>query len=293
MKRCLLVYAVAAALVASASALTLGGAPTPAAAQAGGEALASAGGVQLTRSMVADGTAFGEFLAGQTFSAAERQSLADQSLVLFQADPAGQAQTYAQVATMLATIRSADQVERARLRQDLMTNLYFSPGGRSSPLMQVVYRYAPAITVDPNRRLVVTGHAIDALFASNDAIADIAGHPASTPADRAALVAELPQAFPGLAEGQQRMIANAEERWARLQMILDRMTPAAREQTIANVRTAAPTPAHVPTVARNLETSARVAAMENSINQLAARYFEILPDAFVPSMIGAANAGFQ
>ena len=267
MKRRLLVHALAAALVVPTSALTLGSTPTPAVAQTGGEVLATVRGVQLTRAMVADGTAFGEFLAAQTFSPAERQSLADQSVVLFQADPAGQAQTYAQVATMLATIRSADQVERARLRQELMTNLHFSPGGRSSPLMQVVYDYAPVIAIDPNRRLLVTGHAIDALFASNDAIAGIAGHPASTPADRAALVAELPQAFPGLAEGQQRMIAN--------------------------VRTAAPTPAHVSTVARNLETSARVAAMENRINQLAARYFEILPDAFVPSMIGAANAGFQ
>ena len=292
MTRCRLVYVLAVVLAAPISALTVLGATTPTAAQSG-EVLASAGGMQLTRSMVAGGIELGEFLAGQGFGAADRQSLTAQSVDFFQADPAGQVQNYTQVATVLAAIRSADAVERARLRQELMTNLYFSPGGRSSPLMQVVYRHAAVIAADANRRVLVTRHAVDALFTSNDMIAGFSGHPASTPADRAALIAELPHAFSGLAEGQQRMIAHAEERWARLQTTWDRMTPTARQQTIANVRTAAPTPAHVPTVARNLETSARVAAMEDRINQLAARYFEILPDAMVPSMVGAANAAFQ
>ncbi len=267
--------------------------PAPATAQPATEVLASAGNRQLTRGMVADGIALGEFLAGQSFSSTDRQWLAERAVAMFRADPTEQARIYGQVRQVLARTRAADEVARARLRQELRTDLHFSPGGGTSPVLQVANRYAPVVAADPTRRSLVTAVAIDALFAANDFIAGMAGHPPATPAARGALQAELPQAFPGLTEGEQRLIANAEERWAVLRSVWARMTPAARAQTESNVRRAAPTPAHVPTVARNLEMAARLAAMNERLDGLAARYLETLPNAMIPSMIGAANRGFQ
>jgi hypothetical protein len=60
--------------------------------------------------------------------------------------------------------------------------------------------------------LVVTSHEVDAMFASSDLIAEIAGQPKSTAEQRAAFTKSLPARFPQMSATEQEQIAHAERR---------------------------------------------------------------------------------
>ena len=76
--------------------------------------------------------------------------------------------------------------------------------------LEIMRKHTPIIA--SANGMVVTSHEIDALFASSDLIAAIAGQPKSTPEQRAAFAKTLPGRFPQLAPTEQEQIAHAERR---------------------------------------------------------------------------------
>jgi hypothetical protein len=93
---------------------------------------------------------------------------------------------------------------------------------------------------------------LDALFASNDWVAQAANLPTSTPESRAAFQRELSTGFAALPRVQKERLAKADERWAALQDVILRDNDS-RAKTVSVVRQKIHDPKDVPMAARVLE----------------------------------------
>jgi hypothetical protein len=127
-------------------------------------------------------------------------------------------------------------------------------GAASDPATAVwlamVKRHSPSIVVSGN--LVVTHRQLDAMFASDDWVAQAAGLPTSTPATRAAYAAALPAKFAAMPLVEKQRFALADQRWAALlSPILDHSDLRAKAVSIVHQNVHGP--ADVATQARSLE----------------------------------------
>lgn len=116
--------------------------------------------------------------------------------------------------------------------------------------LEIMKRHVPIIVAASG--YVVTMHQVNALFASSDYIAGIAGQPKSTPEQRAAFARSLPGRFTQMSPVEQEQIAHAESRLVASQVNIFKyndLHAKAATQIHANVHG----PDDVPKEARRLE----------------------------------------
>ena len=170
----------------------------------------------------------------------------------FNRDPAKIASVLPTLHNVAIMFRTGQPYDRAVAREkDWEVTLQKAP---SDPIaarsLEIMRKHTPIIA--SANGLVVTSHEIDALFASSDLIAEIAGQPKSTPEQRAAFAKSLPGRFSQLSPAEQEQLAHAERRASSLRGTIFAYTDLrakAANQIHANVQSSA----DVPKEARRLE----------------------------------------
>jgi hypothetical protein len=130
----------------------------------------------------------------------------------FNRDPAKIAAVLPRLHNVAIMFRTGNLYDRAVAREkDWEATLQKAP---SDPIaarsLDIMRKHTPIIATANG--LVVTSHEIDAMFASSDLIAEIAGQPKSTAEQRAAFTKALPGRFPQMSPTEQEQIAHAERR---------------------------------------------------------------------------------
>lgn len=256
--------------------------------------LATADGLQLTTAMSEAAVAFCEFLAGATFTEAEAQRITDHLIQDFLNDPQGEIDGYRQVQTLLGQVAAQDtEAERAEMRTRFSTQIYWELEVEDEPWLEVVYGYAPVLAADPQSRLIVTQRAVDAVVASNNFVAELAGFAPMTPEETARFVGQLPAEFPEMPAERQALAANAEVRWAVLRARWEGLSEAEREQTIQAVREAVESRDMVPSAARELEQIARLQHVSAAMSEATRDFLNQGAMMILPSIMLQQNATFN
>lgn len=170
----------------------------------------------------------------------------------FNRDPAKIASVLATLHNVAIMFRSGQLYDRAVAREkDWEITLQKAP---SDPIaarsLEIMRKHTPIIA--SANGLVVTSHEIDAMFASSDIIAQVAGQPKSTPEQRAAFTRSLPGRFAQLSPIEQEQIAHAERRVLALRGTIYAYTDL-RAKAEAQIHTNVHGPEDVPKEARRLE----------------------------------------
>jgi hypothetical protein len=184
-------------------------------------------------------------------SPAEEQEARENILGQFRGNPAAVVKSMPETHRYAEILRHGSQTERLMLSSVLWGRWI---GATSDPAaarwVAMVKRHSPPVAVSGN--LVVTNRQLNAMFASNDWVAQAAGLPVSTPADRAAYAKALPAKFAAMPLPEKQQLVFADLRWVALQSpILDHSDLRAKAVSLAkqNVHR----PEDVAIEARNLE----------------------------------------
>ncbi|AFY53042.1 hypothetical protein Riv7116_0439 [Rivularia sp. PCC 7116] len=239
--------------------------------------LATVNGQQLTQSMVNSAIEVGEFLAGQKFTAADKQWVRDLLIKGFRDNSVEFMQGYRLVEEVLPGIKKHSQnpLKLAYGREKLFANIYLSNLANNSlnkpSIMTVVYKYSPVIYVDPTYKIVVTKRTVDAMNASSKFVAQLAGTSVRNPT------------YEGWARGLQRTrsgfssanvrksFATAESRWVRLQQAWSNTPPQERQKAVALINKYFQRGHKIHNIAREFENIAngenRTANSSNTMSQ--------------------------
>jgi hypothetical protein len=170
----------------------------------------------------------------------------------FNRDPAKISSVLPTLHNVANMFRSGELYDRAVAREkDWEITLQKAP---SDPIaarsLEIMRKHTPIIA--SANGLVVTSHEIDAMFASSDIIAQVAGQPKSTPEQRAAFTRSLPGRFAQMSPTEQEQIAHAERRVLALRGTIYAYTDL-RAKAEAQIHTNVHGPEDVPKEARRLE----------------------------------------
>jgi hypothetical protein len=185
-------------------------------------------------------------------TAAEQAQIRTLVIDEFNRDPAKIASVLPTLHNVAIMFRSGQLYDRAVAREkDWEITLQKAP---SDPIaarsLEIMRKHTPIIA--SANGLVVTSHEIDAMFASSDIIAQVAGQPKSTPEQRAAFTKSLPGRFAQLSPIEQEQIAHAERRVLALRGTIYAYTDL-RAKAEAQIHTNVHGPEDVPKEARRLE----------------------------------------
>lgn len=186
-------------------------------------------------------------------SPAEEQETRENILGQFRGNPAAFAKNLPQTQKYAQILRTGSQTERLMLSTVLWSRWIAATSDPTvARWVAIVKRHSPAIVASGN--LVVTGRQIDAMFASNDWVAQTAGLPVSTPASRAAYAKALPAKFAAMTPAEKQQLVFADQRWAMLQEpILDHSD--LRAKAVSLVHSNVHGPGDIPAEARSLENA--------------------------------------
>jgi hypothetical protein len=210
----------------------------------------------LPQAWLNDGFALAEFIAGAPLTEDEKARIAEAERRDFADDPAKSAGSYAEIRAALAKVRAAaDPPGRVKLREALRTAAYFSPAAaRDDPWKIAIEAHDPVIAADPASHSIVTERGLDALFASDDFVADLAGQPSMSSAGlRRKIVDQLKVEFSLLPQQLKESFALAEPHWVALQQSWAELTPAARQSLRDDLHRDVKKPEQVPPTAREFE----------------------------------------
>ena len=176
----------------------------------------AAGDYVLTEQMIAEALDFARYLAASDFSEADAAALREDLIAYFRKDPAKEADAY-DVVHNLGLLRNRDRLASALGREALWD--WFAKNDallrelESVPLGRMVLKYNPVI-VHAGRRLI-NRFKVDCLFASTTLVAEAAGVPPPTLAEKENFVRELPSSFRSMTTKEQEYLRLAESRYAR------------------------------------------------------------------------------
>jgi hypothetical protein len=170
----------------------------------------------------------------------------------FNRDPAKIAAALPRLHNVAIMFRSGSLYDRAVAREKVweMTLQKASSDPIAARSLEIMRKHTPIVA--SANGLVVTSHEIDAMFASSDIIAQVAGQPKSTPEQRAAFTRSLPGRFAQLSPTEQDQIAHAERRVLALRGTIYAYTDL-RAKAEAQIHTNVHGPEDVPKEARRLE----------------------------------------
>jgi hypothetical protein len=185
-------------------------------------------------------------------TAAEQAQIRTLVIDEFNRDPAKIASVLPTLHNVAIMFRTGQLYDRAVAREkDWELTLQKAPSDPVAARSLEIMRKHTPIVASANG-LVVTSHEIDALFASSDIIAQVAGQPKSTPEQRAAFTRSLPGRFAQLSPIEQEQIAHAERRVLALRGTIYAYTDL-RAKAEAQIHTNVHGPEDVPKEARRLE----------------------------------------
>jgi hypothetical protein len=187
-------------------------------------------------------------------------------------------------------MRHGSEADRRQLGVDLWTRwLLAAPFDPiAAQWVAVVRQHNPPFISDGG--LAVSKRQLDALFASNDWVAQSANLPTSTAETRTAFQKEMIAKFASLPQLQKERLAKADERWAAVHDII-LIDNQARDKTIEVVRKQVHTQADVPTAARVLEDmSVQVEAYSRENAQRTSAIIGALGQAWQAQNLGTFNA---
>lgn len=217
---------------------------------------AFAAGAEAQDDAPADILALVELVAGRAPDTAARTAIAEAAVAAQHRDPTGQARARRERLAFLAQLRSADPVERARLRIHARGTLWFNWNNADGGVARrEAFARDPVIAADPRSRLVVTEEELSALLVANARAGEVAGI-APPPVDRSALTTELAREFPAWPLQRQRGFAHASLRLAQLDRAWRATTATERDAITQQARQRVRQPQEVPPLARALEAAA-------------------------------------
>ena len=219
--------------------------------------LAQAGGQTLTGQNVDELLTIYDWLLESPLNAAERAALSAILIDEFKTDPAKIAKNYAAIHAQLPQIVRADPLQQARRRSEIWKSMIKdAPGEPGTAAVLKLLAKHPSVLLVTDRG-VVTQTQIDALIASDDNVAAVAGLAKTAPAERARIAGQFVAAFPGFTENEDRYeaIADAEERSLSLRALVE-SSPRNRAAVEAEIKAKVHDPGDVPREARALENNA-------------------------------------
>ena len=222
-------------------------APTAAA-----EVLAQAGGYSYTDANLADVLAIDTGVLESPLSDAERSRIQQIILDGFREAPDKVAKSFAAVHRNAELYRHGPLYEQATAREaHWEAVLKAAPTDRLVAQWLAIMRQHGTVVVEGDG-LVVTRPELDAMVASDDLVAEIAGQPKTSAAERAKLAADLPQRFAAMPPEEEARYAHAERRHAAL--LQDILADAAlRAKAVTLIKGAVHGPDDVAPEARSLE----------------------------------------
>ena len=217
-----------------------------------GEVLAQAGGLSYTRANLADVLAIDTGVLESPLSEAERARIQQIVLESFREAPDKVAKSFAAIHNNAELYRHGSAMEQALAREaHWEAVLKAAPTDRIVAQWLDVMRQHGTVVVEGDG-MVVTKPELQAMFASEDLVAEVAGQPKPASAERDALTAGLPERFATLKPEEKARYAHAERRHAALlQNILAYSDLRAKAVTL--IKTAVHKPEDVAPEARALE----------------------------------------
>jgi hypothetical protein len=219
--------------------------------------IAQADGQALTQQNLDELLALYAWLLESPLGAAEKDALTGVLVDEFRSGPAKAAKNYQALHQQLVAILAATPAQQARRRAETWKGVI-----GAAPSDPFLARALKILAADP-AVLVVTGQGIvtrpqvEALIASDDNVAEAAGLPKASPADRARITREIAAAFPRLDVKQDRYeaVADAEERSLALQAFVE-SAPKYRALVLADIKAKVHAAGDVAPEARALENNA-------------------------------------
>ena len=219
--------------------------------------LAEAGGHNLTSQNVGDLLAMYSWLLEAPLTPTETTRVTSILIGEFNANPDKAAANYAGIHQKLAQLEAQDPVLQCRTRADAWKAL--AKAAPTNPSLAAVLKAlsdnSSLLLVTPTG--VVTQPQIDALIASDDLVAQIAGLPPTTPAARAELTRELVAKFPSFDEqgDPYEAVTDAEERSLSLRLWME-SSPGNKATVLGIIKAKVHSEADVPPVTHLLENTA-------------------------------------
>ena len=248
----------------------------PLVAQTAESAVTTAGNQRLTATNVNDLVELIEFLIGGKISPDEKRAMTQFAIQEFHKDPATEANGYRDLNLTIQKLRRMQNpVERARLRQKLWPTVYFGAKEKKlAVLLDVLQRHSRVLAEDPASKTLVTSHDVEALFASNDFVAQLAGRPSLSREQKPDLVARLPKIYSALSAQQKEFLRYGDLRWTALRTVWPRLSEQRRQGLAAVMKETVKNPQQVPEAARVLETRAMMIDFQMYISRTTAEFGE-------------------
>jgi hypothetical protein len=242
MKRQTLFCAAAALLIAAPASAD----PAP------GEVLARAGGLAYTTANLSDVLALDEGVLESPLSGEERAAVQDILVAEFQAKPAEIAKFAPVLHQNAELFRHGRVYEQAVARESYWESvLKQAPTDRFiAAWLEIMRRHAPILAEGGG--MVVTQPELAAMFATEDVVAEMAGQPRRSAADRKALAEALAAHFAAMPAAEKATYAHAERRRAALLGNILAYSDL-RAKAVGLVKAAVHGPEDVPPEARSLE----------------------------------------
>jgi hypothetical protein len=219
--------------------------------------LAEVGGQTLTGLNFDELLAIYNWLLESPLSAEDQAALKAVLIDELKANPTKVAKNYGAIHQQLPQILHADPLQQARRRADIWKRLAKdAPNDPGTGAVLKILSKSPSVLVVTDKG-VVTQPEIDALIASDDNVAAVAGLSKASLTERARISRTVVAAFPGFSETEDRYeaVADAEERCLSLRAFVESSVHN-RETVIAAIKAKVHEPDDVPREARALENNA-------------------------------------
>ena len=222
-----------------------------------GRIVAQAGGQSLTQRDIDELLILYDWLLESPLNSAERSSMTVILVREFNADPAKAARNYAALDKTLPQILSLSLTHQARRRSEVLKGIAQQrrTDAYMAEILTLLARHPSVLAVADDG--VLTQHQVDAMIACDDNVAQTAGLPKASPAERARVTRAVAQAFPGLkpTSDAYEAITDAEERCFSLRDFVENSAKN-HDAVIADIRAEVHSAKDAPAMARKLENNA-------------------------------------
>jgi hypothetical protein len=217
--------------------------------------VAEAGGLSLSAHDVSDVREIYSLLLEHSLTTAEGAAIDSVIVERFKQDPATFVRSEPDDRKGIANYVNGTPTERERWRMIVWDNLLkrAQTDSLSARILDVLKKDPTVLIAEPT--VVIRQPQLDAQFASNDVVADLAHLPRSNAAERTQAAQSLAAHYGSLSDAQKTRLREAELRWELLQeFVLACNGP--REQAVVAVQHTVRSPADIPAAADTLEVAA-------------------------------------
>ena len=211
-------------------------------------------------------------MADTTFTATEQAAVVRATTAQFQKDlPRIHKNLKTNAATLTKVLAMKNPIAQAELLRQYFVGSYWENLTTPDPGFALMFKHCPVLAADPHTRFLVTAADLQALFANNDFVAQRAGLPPSTPAERQAQAPALIHGFKALGQPAQRRINYALTYRLAITLAWKQGTPGLRKTMTTFARQTVQTRAGVPKGTDTFEQVAYRAWFPQKVQQAGSR----------------------